>query len=213
MPTLNEVQDWPGRKLVGADGSKIGKVDEIYLDDRSGQPEWALVNTGLFGTRSSFVPITDARSDGDAAVMVPFDKHTIKDAPSVDKGDHLSAEEEATLYRYYGRTDYDHEAGSAPAGAAGTDRAGEQSTPAPRAANERRSSAGHLDRPREAADAGGEPDPDPGPSTPSADDGITHSQEAVEIDVVEEHDGALRLRRYVITEEVITAPLPTDDPR
>ena len=49
-----------GAYLVGSDGERIGKIDEIYLDDRTGEPEWALVNTGLFGMRSSFVPLRDA---------------------------------------------------------------------------------------------------------------------------------------------------------
>jgi hypothetical protein len=225
MPTFDEVQDWPGRKLVGADGSKIGKVGEIYLDDRSGQPEWALVNTGLFGTRSSFVPITDARSDGDGAVMVPFDKHTVKDAPNVDEGDHLSPEEEASLYRYYGRTDYDHEAGSAPRRepgglAADDDAHGRDDDAQARAASagrERNPARGHLDRSRDdATDAGLERAPEPTTEDrpdPTPADAVTRAQDQVEVDVLEEQDGRLRLRRYVITEEVIEAPLPTDDDR
>jgi hypothetical protein len=80
MPTTQEIQDWKGQTLNGPDG-KIGKIDEIYLDDQTGEPEWALVNTGLFGTRSSFVPIADARADG-GAITVPFDKDTVKGAPS-----------------------------------------------------------------------------------------------------------------------------------
>ena len=42
--------------MVDRDGDKIGNIDAIYLDDETGEPEWALVNTGLFGTKSSFVP-------------------------------------------------------------------------------------------------------------------------------------------------------------
>ncbi len=106
MSTTHEIQDWAGRTVEGPDGHKIGKVHEIYLDDRSGQPEWALVNTGLFGTRSSFVPISEARTDGDT-VTVPFDKDKVKGAPNIDGDEHLSPQEEAELFRYYGRTDYE----------------------------------------------------------------------------------------------------------
>ena len=106
MPTSNEIQDWTGRTVEGPDGHKIGKVDEIYLDDRTGQPEWALVNTGLFGTKSSFVPIAEATTTGDT-VTVPFDKDKVKGAPNIDGGQHLSPQEEAELFRYYGRTDYE----------------------------------------------------------------------------------------------------------
>lgn len=106
MPTTNEIQDWHGRTIEGPDGHKIGKVDEIYVDDRTGRPEWALVHTGLLGTKSSFVPIAEATTDGNT-VTVPFDKDKVKDAPNVEKDGHLSPQEEAELFRHYGRTDYE----------------------------------------------------------------------------------------------------------
>jgi hypothetical protein len=56
MPDIDTVRIWQGRILVDRDGNRIGSIDAIYLDDRTGQAEWALVNTGLFGTKSSFVP-------------------------------------------------------------------------------------------------------------------------------------------------------------
>jgi PRC-barrel domain len=56
MPDIEKVDTWQGRSLLDRDGGRIGTIDAIYLDDRTGQPEWALVNTGLFGTKSSFVP-------------------------------------------------------------------------------------------------------------------------------------------------------------
>jgi len=56
MPDIDTVRGWQGATLVGSDGDKIGTVDAIYVDDQTGEPEWALVNTGLFGTKSSFVP-------------------------------------------------------------------------------------------------------------------------------------------------------------
>ena len=65
MPTAEQVREWRGANLVDRDGNKIGTIDEIYLDSQSNEPEWALVNTGLFGTKSTFVPIRDASREGD----------------------------------------------------------------------------------------------------------------------------------------------------
>ena len=65
MPDLDTVRGWQGRTLVDRDGSRIGSIDAIYLDDQTGQPEWALVNTGLFGTKSSFVPLAQTTQTGD----------------------------------------------------------------------------------------------------------------------------------------------------
>ena len=80
MPDINTVRAWEGRTLVDRDGTPVGSINAIYLDDRTGQPEWALVNTELLGTRSSFVPLTQAAEAGEN-VQVPYDKQLIKDSP------------------------------------------------------------------------------------------------------------------------------------
>jgi sporulation protein YlmC with PRC-barrel domain len=80
MPDLDTVRGWQGRTLVDRDGSRIGTIDAIYLDDQTGHPEWALVNTGLFGTKASFVPLAQA-TQTDQDVRVPYDKQLVKDAP------------------------------------------------------------------------------------------------------------------------------------
>jgi uncharacterized protein (TIGR02271 family) len=90
-----------GQDLVGHDGNKLGKIEEIYLDTDTDQPEWALVTTGLFGTKQSFVPISGASREGDS-VFVRFDKATVQDAPKVDPDGRLSDREEEELYRHYG---------------------------------------------------------------------------------------------------------------
>ncbi len=90
-----------GQDLMGADGEKLGTIEEIYLDTENDQPEWALITSGLFGSKQSFVPISGASRDGDS-VSVPFDKATVKDAPKVDPDGRLSEREEQELYRHYG---------------------------------------------------------------------------------------------------------------
>lgn len=105
MTQTDPSQDLRGHQVVDVDGDKIGKVDEIYLGEASGEPEWALVNTGLFGLKSSFVLITGARIEGDE-ITVPFPKSTVKDAPKIDPDGELTSDEEAALYAYYGREDY-----------------------------------------------------------------------------------------------------------
>ena len=65
MATLEDVKTWRGREAVGPDGEKVGKIDDIYLDRQSGEPEWAAVKTGLFGTSLSFVPLEGATASGE----------------------------------------------------------------------------------------------------------------------------------------------------
>ena len=105
MADIETIGTWEGRTLFDRDGGRIGTINAIYLDDRTGQPEWALVNTGLFGTKASFVPLIQAfQSDND--VLVPYDKQLVRDAPRVDVDQRLSDAEEQQLWRHYG-LDYD----------------------------------------------------------------------------------------------------------
>jgi uncharacterized protein (TIGR02271 family) len=97
-----EIRNLLDCRVVGSDGQQVGKVGQVYLSDRTGEPEWVTVKTGFFGTKESFVPLTGAqRSSG--MLRVPFDKEKIKGAPAIDDSDdRLTLEEEASLYRYYG---------------------------------------------------------------------------------------------------------------
>src|SRR3954449_10264282 len=119
MASSTDILSWRGQDAVDSDGDKIGKIEEIYLDAESNEPEWALVNTGLFGTKRSFVPLRNASPSGDG-ITVGFDKDTVKDAPKVDPDGRLSQQEEAELYRHYGR-EYSGYSGPGGSGVSGTD--------------------------------------------------------------------------------------------
>src|SRR3712207_7363861 len=54
--------------LLDRNGDKIGSIDSIYVDEQTDRPEWALVNTGMFGPKSSFVPLAGASPRGDDVV-------------------------------------------------------------------------------------------------------------------------------------------------
>jgi uncharacterized protein (TIGR02271 family) len=111
MPVTNDVLSWRGQELRSSDDDKLGTIEEIYLDTRTDEPEWALITTGLFGSKQSFVPLRDA-SQTDAGITVPFDKATVKDAPKIDPDGRLSREEETQLYRHYGLDYGETEVGS-----------------------------------------------------------------------------------------------------
>jgi len=104
-PSIETAHGWLGRVMVDHDSNKIGEVVDIYLDNETGRPEWAVVRTGLFGLRSTFVPLADAREVGDE-LQVPHKRLQVKQAPNIEPDGQLSAAEEAELYRHYG-LDYD----------------------------------------------------------------------------------------------------------
>ncbi|MDH6580042.1 PRC and DUF2382 domain-containing protein [Kitasatospora sp. MAP5-34] len=100
MQTDIDPRDLIGHKAVDRNGDKIGTVDEVYLDDATGEPEWAAVRTGIFG-RDAFVPLTTSEFSGEE-LKVPYDKSLIKESPDFGVGQHLSPAQELQLYRYYG---------------------------------------------------------------------------------------------------------------
>src|SRR3954465_11800272 len=101
MTAFTEAYDYRGRTLVDRDGDKIGTVAEIYTERDGGQPEWALVHTGLFGTKKSFVPLRGASPTGED-IGVAVTKQAVRDAPSIDAAQQLSEEEERHLFEHYG---------------------------------------------------------------------------------------------------------------
>lgn len=102
MITKDMTRELIGRQVVDNHGEKVGKIGQIYLDERSGEPTWATVNTGLFGTKESFVPLQNADvHDRDVALGV--EKQAVKDCPHVGRSDErLTGSEEDELYRHYG---------------------------------------------------------------------------------------------------------------
>jgi sporulation protein YlmC with PRC-barrel domain len=89
-----------GRKALDRNGVKIGTVDEVYLDDATGAPEWAAVRTGLF-SRDAFVPLEPSEF-ADGVLLVPYDRSVVRDAPDFGVGRHLSPAQELQLYHHYG---------------------------------------------------------------------------------------------------------------
>ena len=172
MPVTQDILSWRGQELRSSDDDKLGTIEEIYLDTRTDEPEWALITTGLFGSKQSFVPLRDA-SQSDEGITVPFDKATVKDAPKIDPDGELSQQQEAELYRHYG-LDYSESRSDSglPEGGTGT-------------------------TPQETRGVVGED-----VSGPETDSAMTRSEEEVRVDTAERESGRARLRKYIVTDQV-----------
>ncbi|MEA2320977.1 MAG: hypothetical protein QOD81_827 [Solirubrobacteraceae bacterium] len=182
MPTTQEIADWKGQKVVGNDDEKLGTVEDIYLDEDTGRPEWLAVKTGLFGTKVSFVPLADAERHDDH-IHVPYDKDLVKDSPNAEADGALSQEEEARLYRHYGH-DYSETRSDSGLPAAGGDRT--------------------TGREPVGEDVSG----------PETDDAMTRSEEELDVGTRRREAGRVRLRKYVVTENVTrTVPVQREEVR
>jgi uncharacterized protein (TIGR02271 family) len=186
MTTPQDVQQFIGRTAVDREGSKVGKIGQVYLDEQTGLPLWITVSTGMFGTRQSFAPIYGSRFDGDQ-VTLAVSKDLIKDAPSVDDDGQIDASEQDTLYRHYadylgaGQTGYTD--GSQPGYETG-------------------SQAGHADGDEQGGNTAGARGQDT--SGPTTDNAMTRSEEQLRIGTETVEGGRARLRKYVVTENVST---------
>jgi uncharacterized protein (TIGR02271 family) len=96
-------------------GEKIGRVGQLYTDDETGEASWVTVSTGLFGLSESFAPLQGAQFDG-KDIRLNYDKDTVKDAPRIDKDQHLDPDEQRELYRHYGFGNEHSRRGAADAG-------------------------------------------------------------------------------------------------
>jgi hypothetical protein len=213
-PSVEEIRAWVGRVMVDRDGNRLGEITDIYLDRETDRPEWAVVRTGLFGLRSSFVPLAEASEVGDQ-IQVPHERGLVKDAPNIEADGQLSEAEEAELYRHYG-LDYDtvttggDQRMGQPGGPAGQDQpTAPPGTDEPAAAPTggpvgRRSNDEEL----QAADAMGS-------AQPSTDEGLAVGEGVSRPFVYEtpgpgqgrpgsrrRQPGQVRLRRYLVTEVV-----------
>jgi uncharacterized protein (TIGR02271 family) len=197
MPDVDELQAWHGRNLIDRDGDKIGSIENVYLDEETGRPEWLTVKTGLFGTRETFVPSAEARSEGDG-VRVPYEKAHVKDAPNVDADGALSQEEESQLYRHYGLgyTERTSDSGLPEQGSPGVGGV---------------TGAGAEIR-DDAATGRGTVGQDV--SCPGNDNAMTRSEEEVAVGTRSRESGRVRLRKYVVTENVTkTVPVSREEVR
>jgi PRC-barrel domain len=101
LPTIDQARSWRGMTLVATDNEPVGEIEAIYVDRTTRQPEWALVQTGLFGGARTFVPLTDAAQLGDT-VQVPHEPSVVREAPRLELDAKLSEADEARLYAHYG---------------------------------------------------------------------------------------------------------------
>jgi hypothetical protein len=103
MNEVTEAYGFRGRTLIDRDGDRIGKIDDVYEDQHGGKAEWALVSTGLFGTKKTLVPLRDAHPVGED-LRVPLARDRVKGAPHVDADAELDENDERRLFEHYNIT-------------------------------------------------------------------------------------------------------------
>jgi uncharacterized protein (TIGR02271 family) len=185
MTTTEELQSMEGQTAVDVNGAKLGKIGQIYVDDRTGQPLWVTITTGMFGTKQSFAPLYGSRSDG-GDLQLAVTKDMVSGAPGIEADGHIEDSENEALYSYYngylGATAQDQ--GQGYAGDTRDDLAGRDGI--------------------QGQDTSG----------PTTDDAMTRSEERLHVGTEQTEAGRARLRKYVVTENVTqTVPVSHEEVR
>ena len=101
LPTQSDFQDfeaWAGRDVLAPDGDRLGAVDQIFLDEATGTPEWVLVT---LDDGAAFVPLAGATVE-ERSIRVDHDAERVQAAPRPEAGETLSVRDEKRLYEHYG---------------------------------------------------------------------------------------------------------------
>jgi stress response protein YsnF len=185
MLSEREVAAAVGSTAYAPDGSKIGTVENFFVDDHTGAPTWVSITTGLFGSRHSIAPATEA-SIGDGGLVLPVTAEAVKAAPRLS-GSHLDPAEEQALRAHYGLLDA-----------------------VPEAAADRETEAG----PEAETGPPAEAEPRAEAEPPAEGGGMVRSEEQLRVDTNRVGATRFRLVKYVVTEDVhITVPIRREEIR
>ena len=209
--TINDPADIEGATVTGDQGTKLGKVDNVYLDNQTGRAEWAAVKTGMFGGHVSLVPLA-AADLRDGNLHLPYSKDQVQNAPHHDPGQELSVDDEKELFTHYGvayegdtataRPGQDQQARQAQQGQHASGQAPEQSAQHP----DRHAGDTRRDRDGEAGVVGRDT------SGPTTDEAMTRSEEELRTGTQTVQTGRARLRKHVVTEQqTVTVPVSHED--
>ncbi len=95
------VAEWHGKTLVDRDGEKIGKLEDVYVDVETDEPQFATVKEGLISRHLTFVPLGGVQVGPDE-LEVAVTKQQVQDAPNIEThGEELSQADESALYHHF----------------------------------------------------------------------------------------------------------------
>jgi hypothetical protein len=95
------VAEWHGQLLVDVNGEKLGKLQDVYVDVETDEPQFATIKEGFIGPHLTFVPLGGIQVGPDQ-LQVAVTRERVKDAPNIEQhGEELSQADESALYHHY----------------------------------------------------------------------------------------------------------------
>jgi sporulation protein YlmC with PRC-barrel domain len=85
-----DIGEWRGKDLIDRNGERIGKLEDVYFDIETDQPQFGTVKEGFIDRHLTFVPLT-AITIGPESLRVAVTRQQVKEAPSIEQeGDELT---------------------------------------------------------------------------------------------------------------------------
>jgi uncharacterized protein YrrD len=95
------VTDWQGKVLVDRNGEKIGKLQDVYVDVETDEPQFGTVKEGFLDRHLTFVPLGGIQIGIDD-LKVAVTKEQVRSAPEIElHGEELTQADESTLYHHF----------------------------------------------------------------------------------------------------------------
>jgi hypothetical protein len=100
-PAKWNVAEWLGKMLVDENGEKIGKLQDVYVDVDTDEPQFGSVKEGLFKRHLTFVPLGGLQIGPDD-LRVATTAAQVRSAPDIaSNGGELSPAAESALYHHF----------------------------------------------------------------------------------------------------------------
>ena len=100
MTSVEDADAWIGRIALDSAGRKIGRITRVWIDDYSGVPAWATLETGRLDRREGIAPLSDVAATG-GRPQLACTKAEVMSAPRVDDDGHLGLDDEWRLINHY----------------------------------------------------------------------------------------------------------------
>jgi sporulation protein YlmC with PRC-barrel domain len=100
---LRELEEkYEGYKVYDNRGEKIGKVDDLFIDETD-REEYIGVKMGFLGRKSTLIPMDIVRvNEADRTIEVSESKDHVKNAPSFDDDEDITHEYEERIRSHFG---------------------------------------------------------------------------------------------------------------
>jgi uncharacterized protein YrrD len=100
-PAKWNVADWHGKRLIDCNGKKVGKLQDVYVDVETDEPQFGTVKEGVFDRHLTFVPVGGIQIGTDD-LRIAVTKAQIQSAPNIKlHGEELSQAGESALYHHF----------------------------------------------------------------------------------------------------------------